>query len=134
MIILKIICYFRNYVKLIFIQQNNEHGPAKLSTTSSAAMTFTTNPDRKISRDAAPHIDNYRTGYNTQHSLTRPTLPELYDPTGNSKVINKLLQQDHCSHIPKFIFTNDRTQSRRKRMLSIRNIQIATSSAGLKEF
>ena len=61
----------------------------------SAAMAFTTNPDRKISRDAAPHIDNYRSGYKTQHSLTRPTLPELYNPTGNTKVMNKLLfQQD----------------------------------------
>jgi hypothetical protein len=49
-------------------------------------MTFTANPSRKISRDAAPHIDNYRTGYKTQHSLTRPTLPELYDPTGNGQV------------------------------------------------
>ncbi|EFX79453.1 hypothetical protein DAPPUDRAFT_319556 [Daphnia pulex] len=48
-------------------------------------MTFTANPSRKISRDAAPHIDNYRTGYKTQHSLTRPTLPELYDPTGNGQ-------------------------------------------------
>ena len=53
-------------------------------------MTFTTIPDRKISRDAAPHIDNYRTGYKTHHSLTRPTLPELYDPTGNGKVLVSL--------------------------------------------
>ncbi|KAI9556388.1 hypothetical protein GHT06_018962 [Daphnia sinensis] len=43
--------------------------------------------DRKTSRDATPHIDNYRTGYKTQHSVTRPTLPELLNPNGNATQI-----------------------------------------------
>ncbi|XP_032780017.2 bumetanide-sensitive sodium-(potassium)-chloride cotransporter isoform X2 [Daphnia magna] len=46
-----------------------------------ATLTFSRNPDRKISRDTTPHIDNYR----TQHSLIRPTLPELFNPNGNNQ-------------------------------------------------
>lgn len=79
-------CYFLACVKKLLQPVNANRSADQDTITSVASMTFTANTSRKISRDAAPHIDNYRTGYKTQHSLTRPTLPELYDPTGNGQV------------------------------------------------
>jgi hypothetical protein len=48
---------------------------------SAASLAFSNIRNRKISRDTAPHVDNYRTANGSEMSKTRPTLPQLYDPT-----------------------------------------------------
>lgn len=67
------------------IKQNSFFkSPEKLGKTleqdiKSSAFNFSSDRDRKISRDTAPHIDNYRTAYTVQ--AMRPALHELYNPT-----------------------------------------------------
>nr|CAH0110870.1 unnamed protein product [Daphnia galeata] len=61
---------------------------------SAASLAFSNIRNRKISRDTAPHVDNYRTANGSEMSITRPTLPQLYDPTEHAFKQQESFEED----------------------------------------